>query len=193
MIDIVKGTAILKELSSVTIIVGGVGFLVNVSSRENEEIRLNEEITLFTKMVVREDDISIYGFLSKRERAIFELLTTVSGIGPRVAMGILGMYGEEELRKYILSSDVKSLTKAPGVGKKTAERMILELKDKIVKIFGDYIPDVKENINVASDDAIDALVGLGFSAIEAKNALSNVDPNLSIDDKIKFALKNIGR
>ena len=193
MIDIVKGTAILKELSSVTIMVGGVGFLVNVSSRENEEIRLNEEITLFTKMVVREDDISIYGFLSKRERAIFELLTTVSGIGPRVAMGILGMYGEEELRKYILSSDVKSLTKAPGVGKKTAERMILELKDKIVKIFGDYIPDVKENITVASDDAIDALVGLGFSAIEAKNAISNVDPNLSIDDKIKFALKNIGR
>ena len=193
MIDIIKGTAILKELSSVTIMVGGVGFLVNVSSRENEEIRLNEEITLFTKMVVREDDISIYGFLSKRERAIFELLTTVSGIGPRVAMGILGMYGEEELRKYILSSDVKSLTKAPGVGKKTAERMILELKDKIVKIFGDYIPDVKENITVASDDAIDALVGLGFSAIEAKNALSNVDPNLSIDDKIKFALKNIGR
>ena len=163
MIDIVKGTAILKELSSVTIMVGGVGFLVNVSSRENEEIRLNEDITLFTKMVVREDDISIYGFLSKRERAIFELLTTVSG------------------------------TKAPGVGKKTAERMILELKDKIVKIFGDYIPDVKENITVASDDAIDALVGLGFSAIEAKNALSNVDPNLSIDDKIKFALKNIGR
>lgn len=193
MIDIVKGTAILKELSSVTIMVGGVGFLVNVSSRENEEIRLNEEITLFTKMVVREDDISIYGFLSKRERAIFELLTTVSGIGPKVAMGILGMYGEEELRKYILSSDVKSLTKAPGVGKKTAERMILELKDKIVKIFGDYIPDVKENITVASDDAIDALVGLGFSAIEAKNALVNVDPNLSIDDKIKFALKNIGR
>lgn len=193
MIDIVKGTAILKELSSVTIMVGGVGFLVNVSSRENEEIRLNEEITLFTKMVVREDDISIYGFLSKRERAIFELLTTVSGIGPRVAMGILGMYGEEELRKYILSSDVKSLTKAPGVGKKTAERMILELKDKIVKIFGDYIPDVKENVTVASDDAIDALVGLGFSAIEAKNALANVDPNLSIDDKIKFALKNIGR
>lgn len=193
MIDIVKGTAILKELSSVTIMVGGVGFLVNVSSRENEEIRLNEEITLFTKMVVREDDISIYGFLSKRERAIFELLTTVSGIGPRVAMGILGMYGEEELRKYILSSDVKSLTKAPGVGKKTAERMILELKEKIVKIFGDYIPDVKENITVASDDAIDALVGLGFSAIEAKNAISNVDPNLSIDDKIKFALKNIGR
>ncbi len=193
MIDIVKGTAILKELSSVTIMVGGVGFLVNISSRENEEIRLNEEITLFTKMVVREDDISIYGFLSKRERAIFELLTTVSGIGPRVAMGILGMYGEEELRKYILSSDVKSLTKAPGVGKKTAERMILELKDKIVKIFGDYIPDVKENITVASDDAIHALVGLGFSAIEAKNALSNVDPNLSIDDKIKFALKNIGR
>lgn len=193
MIDIVKGTAILKELSSVTIMVGGVGFLVNVSSRENEEIRLNEEITLFTKMVVREDDISIYGFLSKRERAIFELLTIVSGIGPRVAMGILGMYGEEELRKYILSSDVKSLTKAPGVGKKTAERMILELKEKIVKIFGDYIPDVKENITVASDDAIDALVGLGFSAIEAKNAISNVDPNLSIDDKIKFALKNIGR
>lgn len=193
MIDIVKGTAILKESSSVTIMVGGVGFLVNVSSRENEEIRLNEDITLFTKMVVREDDISIYGFLSKRERAIFELLTTVSGIGPRVAMGILGMYGEEELRKYILSSDVKSLTKAPGVGKKTAERMILELKDKIVKIFGDYIPDVKENITVAIDDAIDALVGLGFSAIEAKNALVNVDPNLSIDDKIKFALKNIGR
>lgn len=193
MIDIVKGTTILKELSSVTIMVGGVGFLVNVSSRENEDIRLNEEITLFTKMVVREDDISIYGFLSKRERAIFELLTTVSGIGPRVAMGILGMYGEEELRKYILSSDVKSLIKAPGVGKKTAERMILELKDKIVKIFGDYIPDVKENVTVASDDAIDALVSLGFSAIEAKNALSNVDPNLSIDDKIKFALKNIGR
>lgn len=193
MIDIVKGTAILKEENSVTIMVGGIGLLINVSSRENKEIRLNEEITLFTKMVVREDDISIYGFLSKRERSIFSLLTMVSGIGPKVAMGIMGMYGEEELRKYILSSDVKSLTKAPGVGKKTAERIILELKDRIVKIFGDFIPDVKEPVVLESDDAVEALVGLGFSAIEVRNALMNVDPALSVDDKIKIALKNIGR
>lgn len=193
MIDIVKGIAILKEENSVTILVGGIGLLINVSSRENKEIRLNEEITLFTKMVVREDDISIYGFISKRERSIFSLLTMVSGIGPKVAMGIMGMYGEEELRKYILSSDIKSLTKAPGVGKKTAERIILELKDRIVKIFGDYIPDVKESVPLENDDAIEALVGLGFSAIEVKNALMNADPSLSVDDKIKIALKNIGR
>lgn len=193
MIDIVKGTAILKEENSVTIMVGGIGLLINVSSRENKEIRLNDEITLFTKMVVREDDISIYGFISKRERSIFSLLIMVSGIGPKVAMGIMGMYGEEELRKYILSSDVKSLTKAPGVGKKTAERIILELKDRIVKIFGDFIPDVKENVPLENDDAVEALVGLGFSAIEVKNALMNVDPALSVDDKIKIALKNIGR
>lgn len=193
MIDIVKGIAILKEENSVTIMVGGIGLLINVSSRENKEIRLNEEITLFTKMVVREDDISIYGFISKRERSIFSLLTMVSGIGPKVAMGIMGMYGEEELRKYILSSDVKSLTKAPGVGKKTAERIILELKDRIVKIFGDFIPDVKESVPLENDDAIEALVGLGFSAIEVKNALMNVDTSLSVDDKIKIALKNIGR
>lgn len=193
MIDIVKGIAILKEENSVTIMVGGIGLLINVSSRENKEIRLNEEITLFTKMVVREDDISIYGFISKRERSVFSLLTMVSGIGPKVAMGIMGMYGEEELRKYILSSDVKSLTKAPGVGKKTAERIILELKDRIVKIFGDFIPDVKESVPLENDDAIEALVGLGFSAIEVKNALMNVDPSLSVDDKIKMALKNIGR
>ena len=193
MIDIVKGIAILKEENSVTIMVGGIGLLINVSSRENKEIRLNEEITLFTKMVVREDDISIYGFISKRERSIFSLLTMVSGIGPKVAMGIMGIYGEEELRKYILSSDIKSLTKAPGVGKKTAERIILELKDRIVKIFGDFIPDVKESVPLENDDAIEALVGLGFSAIEVKNALMNVDPSLSVDDKIKIALKNIGR
>ncbi|WP_276905716.1 Holliday junction branch migration protein RuvA [Peptoniphilus duerdenii] len=193
MIDIVKGIAILKEENSVTIMVGGIGLLINVSSRENKEIRLNEEITLFTKMVVREDDISIYGFISKRERSIFSLLTMVSGIGPKVAMGIMGMYGEEELRKYILSSDVKSLTKAPGVGKKTAERIILELKDRIVKIFGDFIPDVKESVPLENDDAIEALVGLGFSSIEVKNALMNVEPSLSVDDKIKIALKNIGR
>lgn len=193
MIDIVKGIAILKEENSVTIMVGGIGLLINVSSRENKEIRLNEEITLFTKMVVREDDISIYGFISKRERSIFSLLTMVSGIGPKVAMGIMGMYGEEELRKYILSSDVNSLTKAPGVGKKTAERIILELKDRIAKIFGDFIPDVKESVPLENDDAIEALVGLGFSAIEVKNALMNVDPSLSVDDKIKIALKNIGR
>lgn len=193
MIDIVKGIAILKEENSVTIMVGGIGLLINVSSRENKEIRLNDEITLFTKMVVREDDISIYGFISKRERSIFSLLTMVSGIGPKVAMGIMGMYGEEELRKYILSSDVKSLTKAPGVGKKTAERIILELKDRIVKIFGDFIPDVKESVPLENDDAIEALVGLGFSAIEVKNALMNVDPSLSVDNKIKIALKNIGR
>lgn len=193
MIDIVKGIAILKEENSVTIMVGGIGLLINVSSRENKEIRLNDEITLFTKMVVREDDISIYGFISKRERSIFSLLTMVSGIGPKIAMGIMGMYGEEELRKFILSSDVKSLTKAPGVGKKTAERIILELKDRIVKIFGDFIPDVKESVPLENDDAIEALVGLGFSAIEVKNALMNVDPSLSVDDKIKIALKNIGR
>lgn len=194
MIDILQGNAISKEENQLTILVGGVGFLINMNSREIEKINLNEEIKVFTKMIVREDDISLYGFLKKSERTIFSLLTTVTGIGPKVAMQVMGMYDEEEIRQFILLEDAKSLTKAPGIGKKTAERLILELKDKVSKTFTSEVPEIlKINEDIFSDEALEALLSLGFSSFEAREALKNVDPSLSVDEKLKLSLKNIGR
>ena len=149
---------------------------------------------IYTKLIVREDDMSLCGFATKEEMKMFELLTSVSKIGPKVGLSILSFASPGQLGAYILSEDVSKLSKAPGVGKKTAERIVLELKDKVDKNNVEFEPTLlsSEPIAVSKDEAVDALVALGYSSSEAKEAVDNCKKDgLNTEDIIKKSLTYI--
>ena len=165
-----------------------------------------EEIMVYTSMAVKEDDISLYGFHNREALELFELLTTVNGIGAKAAMAILSTLSPEELRRAILFEDAKEISRANGVGKKTAERIILELKEKIGKLSGGMTDSgMPAELaggtssgagNAAGTDnrveAINALIALGYSKAEAFSAISQVpEEGLSCEDYIKKALKHL--
>ncbi len=165
-----------------------------------------EEIMVYTSMAVKEDDISLYGFHNREALELFELLITVNGIGAKAAMAILSALSPEELRRAILFEDAKEISRANGVGKKTAERVILELKEKVGKMSGGMgdtgIPAELGGVSgsaVGADgsgdnrvEAINALIALGYSKAEAFSAISQVpEEGLSCEDYIKKALKHL--
>ena len=165
-----------------------------------------EEIMVYTSMAVKEDDISLYGFHNREALELFELLTTVNGIGAKAAMAILSTLSPEELRRAILFEDVKEISRANGVGKKTAERIILELKEKIGKLSGGMTDsgiaaELGGGTSSGAGDAagtdnrveaINALIALGYSKAEAFSAISQVpEEGLSCEDYIKKALKHL--
>ena len=154
-----------------------------------------ETIMVFTSMIVKEDDISLYGFHNRDNLEIFERLITVSGVGAKGAMSILSTLEAAELKRAIAFEDAKEISRANGIGKKTAERIILELKDKLAKTdIPAYVPPA-DTADVSSDsrsEAITALVALGYTKAEAFNAVASInDEGLSSEEYIKKALKNL--
>lgn len=157
-----------------------------------------ETIMVYTSMIVKEDDISLYGFHNRDNLEIFERLITVSGVGAKGAMSILSTLEAAELKRAIAFEDAKEISRANGIGKKTAERIILELKDKLAKTdIPAYVPpaDTADVSSVSSDsrsEAITALVALGYTKAEAFNAVASInDEGLSSEEYIKKALKNL--
>lgn len=154
-----------------------------------------EEAKVFTSMIVREDDISLYGFSDKESIDLFEILITVNGIGAKAALAIMGTLSPRELYLAVASNDAKTLSKAPGVGKKTAERIILELKDKVGSLVtSEDEPEIMVSYTSSDErsEAIKALESLGYTKIEAANAIEKVkDDSLSCEQYIIQALKNI--
>lgn len=189
----------------------GIGFEINIPAGSPlYKYGEGEEITVFTAMIVKEDGISLYGFHNRESLDLFRLLITVSGIGAKGAMSIMGSMSADELRRAIMFEDVKEISKANGVGKKTAERLILELKDKIGKLGGtadadstgslaslggapDYMSGTAANgAEDARTEAIYALVSLGYSKAEAFAAVSRVpEEGLTGEEYIKRALKSL--
>ena len=169
------------------IITRGVGNRVFTS---NESIAKNpKSLSLFTHLAVRENALDLYGFESKEELSFFELLLTIPGIGPKSALSILNMAHVDTLRSAIGSGDVSYLTKVSGIGRKTAEKIILELKDKIGEIAKEENISMKE-----TSDAILALVSLGYSERDVRETLKQIGKNeLSTEELIKEALKNLGK
>ena len=154
-----------------------------------------ETIMVYTSMIVKEDDISLYGFHNRDNLEIFERLITVSGVGAKGAMSILSTLEAAELKRAIAFEDAKEISRANGIGKKTAERIILELKDKLAKTdIPAYVPPA-DTADVSSDsrsEAITALVTLGYTKAEAFNAVASInDEGLSSEEYIKKALKNL--
>ncbi len=188
MIAFVTGEVAYKELDHVIINRGGIGFRIYTSLHSLETIAEGEEAVFYTHLVVREDDMSLYGFTQKEEMELFLLLITVKGIGPKVAIGVLSGLKPSQLVEALVNQDVTMLTKAPGIGKKTAERMILELKDK-VDVMGNLAPAVEQAVGISDEEVIEALTGLGYHRSEVMAVLPSIDASLAVEDKIKQGLK----
>lgn len=194
MLDFIKGN--ISEIYEGEIVLDNndIGYLISISQLDISKLSLNEELKIYLRLILREDNISLYGFLNKDSRILFDLLNTVSSVGPKLSMTILGALGSSQLRSAILSEDANILTKSPGVGKKTANRIILELKDKISKkSFSEdldlSILDSSDTIDINNDPALEALLSLGYNEYEAKIALRNVDQSQELSEIIRQALK----
>lgn len=199
MITHLTGTLLKKSPTEIVIEVGGVGYMVHVSvSTFGNLPDINSPLTILTYHHIREDAQLLFGFMSEQERDVFRLLLSVSGIGPKMAQTILSGIQPNELISTITQGNVGMLTSVPGVGKKTAERMIVELKDRVTKIPGD---DTKSGVPSSSQsvrsEALTALVSLGFSRDKAEQSIRVVlnqanEKELSVEDLIKNALKQSG-
>ncbi|MBC2577764.1 Holliday junction branch migration protein RuvA [Peptostreptococcus russellii] len=196
MIGYIKGKVVEIGVDYIILENNDIGYKLNASSNTIAHMQLDEEKKVFTKMIVRDDDISLCGFHSKDEEEMFNLLTSVSKIGTKVGMSILSFATPAELSRYIATNDTAALSKAPGVGKKTAQRIVLELKDKIKKIAfeddGEIISPVETQVSNDEDGAVEALMQLGYSKAEAQEAVLYVkQPGMELEDIIKKSLEYI--
>ena len=179
MIAFVRGTVADLTLTSAVVEVGGVGLELNCTPGTLATLRVGEAATLPTSMVVREESLTLFGFLDDDEKSVFELLQTASGVGPKLAQAMLAVHSPEDLRRAVTSEDVKSLTTVPGIGQKGAQRIILELKDRIGAPRGGAPgrPASAQRSEDAWRGQVHAgLVGLGWSAKEADKAVDSVAP-----------------
>ncbi len=178
---------------------GGVGFKCFASTTTITSIStVGTNVTVLTYMSVKEDSIDLYGFATQEELNAFKLLISVSGIGPKAAMAILSVLPPDRLSVAVSSGDVKAIQSAQGVGKKTAERVVLELKDKMVGIGSAHTNTIVEGIqSVAQSDnaqeAVEVLVSLGFNQSEAASVVGTMDKSLSVDEMIRKGLKSLSQ
>lgn len=197
MISYIKGTVEHMTDASVVIECGGIGYQISVSAATLGKISGKHQVKIYTYMHVREDGISLYGFMTAEEIDMFHKLISVSGLGPKSAMGMLSALTPSQIMLAIVTDDVGALSKAPGVGKKTAQRMILELKDKIKTedAVADMAVSAQESLKISSgakQDAIDALIALGYGRSEAVRAVMAVAvEGLTTEQIIKNALRRL--
>ncbi len=174
--------------------VNGIGYNMLISNTSLSELTLGSFAKVYTRLIVKEDEFSLCGFSDERERRVFDYLITVSGVGKKLAMSMLSSLSYLQIVSYIVKGDVKSLTKLKGVGKKTAERMSVELTDKFKKQYGDMSDygDGAEQVIAQdySDEILLALSGLGFSGKEINTMLTGMPENYTVEEAIKYALKN---
>lgn len=189
MIGYLKGEIINAAPTRILVDVNGVGYVVNISLNTFESLSGKKSVQLYISTIVREDSIALYGFSGEEEKAMFELLISVSGIGAKSALSILSGIRAEELRRTITHADTARLSTIPGIGKKTAERLVLELREKV-----DAVPSSAAGsapIGIRSE-AVSALIALGYSQKNAEQAVRDilgVTPDISIEELLKNALR----
>lgn len=190
MISHIKGVVDEKFVSSVVVDVNGVGYEVMVPALDFEDIKLGETRKFFTYHAVRENAEELYGFSSLAAKRLFELLISVQGVGPKAGIAILSLGDAEDVRNAIANADSAFIAKASGVGKKSAERVIVDLSDKVgaPSKYGTTVGP-SEPSRHEPDEALDALMALGFTLKEASTALEDVDKSLSVEERITLALK----
>ena len=192
MYDYISGILKRKSENHCVVDAGGIGYRILVSQRSLSQMsETGANITVYTYLYLREDIMELYGFLSAEERSAFEMLISVSGVGPKAALSILSSLSESALAIAIVTNDAKSITKAQGVGPKLAQRIILELKDKIKSQDLKAKADDFTPMGAVSDDAVEALVVLGYSRSEAERALSDVPRDTGVEESIKIALTKL--
>ncbi len=195
MIAFIRGSVAKINSDSIFLDRDGIGFRVYMNTRDLARLNMHEDVLVYTYMQVREDGMSLFGFLKEEELEVFKLLINVSGVGPKIGLNCLSMYTVSDINFAIVSDDDKTLSKVSGLGAKTAKKIILELKDKI---------DITNVVSVdtssadvsgldSKSDAVEALTALGYSASEALKAMANIDnaSELETEELIKLALKNL--
>ena len=201
MYSYIRGTLADVEENLVVIEAGGVGYNIYTTGQTLDYLPSSgEELKLYTYLQVREDAMQLYGFLTKDDLKVFKLLLGVSGIGPKGALAILSVMSTDDLRFAVLGEDAKMIAKAPGIGAKTAQRLILELKDKLSleeafeqKLTNQSEKKLPNQTNGIKNDAIQALVALGYSSTEALKTVNAVEitEDSDVEDILKAALKNM--
>ena len=196
----IKGELAEKNIDSIVVEAAGVGYLIYIPTQYFDMLPdEGEDVKIYTYLCVREDAMILYGFLSKDDLEIFKLLITVSGIGPKGGLAILSTLSADDLRFAILSGDSKAISKAPGIGAKTAQRVILDLKDKLsleeaFELKSEHVSRQNENgSNGVKNEAVQALVALGYASSEALKALNGIEitDDMDVETLLKAALKNM--
>lgn len=195
----IKGTVVHVDPNRVVLDNGGVGYSINTSFFSASAVKKGEEALFYTYLHVREDAMELYGFATEEELSCYKMLTSISGVGPKAALAILSVVTPEKLALCVISEDEKALTKAPGVGKKLAQRIILELKDKLAKsqlsvsgTSGVELPVPEVNMGSAGE-ALAALTVLGYGRAEAAEALKGLDESLPVEELVRQCLKKLMR
>jgi Holliday junction DNA helicase RuvA len=196
MIGLITGKLISKKPTKSIIDVNGIGYIVNTSINTFEKIAEEGEITsLYTYLAVKEDSLTLYGFYTISEKELFEILISINGVGPKLAQGILSGISSDEFKDAIANNNMSRLVAIPGVGKKTAERMMIELRDKIDKVSESDASFNSKSFTI-KDDAIAALIGLGYNQKIADKAIRSIlekNPSFSLEELIKESLKSLNK
>ncbi len=201
MISSVRGPVRHVGLDHAVVEVGGVGLHVHVTPATAQSLRVGQTADLATTLVVREESLTLFGFDHPDARALFEQVQTVSGVGPRLALAMLSVHTPVQVRRAISQGDLVALTKVPGIGRKGAERIVLELRDKILAVgsdpAGESAPPRPSDDDEAAGQVREALVGLGWSVKQADDALTRVragdEPALDVAALLRAALRELGR
>lgn len=199
MIAFVRGTVADVSLTSAVLEVGGVGLELNCTPNTLASLREGTEARLPTTMIVREDSMTLFGFLDDDEKSLFEMLLTASGVGPKLAQAMLAVLSPEDLRRAVATEDIKTLTRVPGIGQKGAQRIVLELKDRIGAPTGATPPRATGSVHEAAwrEQVHAGLVGLGWSAKEAEKAAEAVAPqaddNPDVAALLRAALRSLSK
>lgn len=190
MIAHVSGTVVEKFNSALVVDVHGVGYEINVAASDFDAVALNQEVKFYTYHHIREQAEELFGFSSLAAKKLFEMLITVQGVGPKAALAILSLGDAETVRNAIANDDIAFIQKAAGVGKKTAERVIVDLSDKVglPTQYGRRDAPVQAELN-AADEALEALIALGYTLADATKALEGIDVTLSTAQRVTEALK----
>lgn len=193
MITHIQGKLVEKNPTDIVIDCNGVGYSINISLHTFSQIPEKENVMLFTHLQIREDSHTLYGFSSKLEREIFRLLISVSGVGASIARTMLSSLSPDQVKEAIAQNDLATIQSVKGIGSKTAQRVVLDLKDKILKVYGlNEVSSISSNTN--KNEALSALETLGFARKQAERVCDKIvkeNPNASVETIIKQALKNL--
>ena len=199
MLYSVRGKLIAIESNAAVVECGGVGYMCQTTMNTLKAVKLNTEVTLYTYLNVREDAVDLFGFATKAELETFKNLISVSGVGPKAGLAVLSELSPEQVAMAIASDDLKTITRAQGIGKKIAQRIVLELKDKLAKAAKEdssFAQVAQNSVNVSTGNvpkAIEALGVLGYSPSDVSPVLATIDSALPVEQLISLTLKQMGR
>ena len=194
MITYIKGKLIEKSPTNAIIEANGIGYFLNISLNTFSKISDEENVLLYTHLSIREDAHTLFGFINKLEREIFKLLISVSGVGPSIARTMLSSMTSEQIQQAIATEDIPTIQSVKGIGAKTAQRVIIDLKDKILKTYTISEDSIGTSYNTIKEEALSALEVLGYTKRQVDKLIQKImqeSPSISLESLIKQALKNL--